>query len=420
MAVKKKAPVKKKAAAKKVVKKAAKKAPAKKKAAAKKITKKAPARKKAAAKKVTKKVAKKAPARKKVAKKSAAKKSTSASKIVIPPVPLGGAKSASRVNVSTTPAPTKSAAPKPSAAPKQGTSPRVLIAAIIGIALLAIVVISRPASDSDSAAPVATESAAPEMTEEATPEMTEEATPEASESANFTTSNTIIPTTWYVNINASSNGVGSSASPFNTLAKGLSNAIKGDKIVLLPGTYASKISIAPGVVIGSRYLVDNTDTASIRSTIIKATGLKGTIITYSNTNSTNSNSTRTSFIGLSFTGVSGTARLFNNTWGNPSSITLDHCLVYNNGNQTIASDPNGNYEDVTKYIQFGDSTIISNSIFENNYGRIRFDANSFVVKNNIFRNNNQNRNNNSGGENRNRNPNNSNTDLIVWKIYCLF
>jgi hypothetical protein len=162
---------------------------------------------------------------------------------------------------------------------------------------------------------------------------------EASESANFTTSNTIIPTTWYVNINATSNGVGSSASPFNTLAKGLSNAIKGDKIVLLPGTYASKISIAPGVVIGSRYLVDNTDTASIRSTIIKATGLKGTIITYSNTNSTNSNSTRTSFIGLSFTGVSGTARLFNNTWGNPSSITLDHCLVYNNGNQTIASDP---------------------------------------------------------------------------------
>ena len=167
----KKAPAKKKTAAKKVTKKVAKKAPARKKAAAKKVAKKAPARKKAAAKKVSKKVAKKAPARKKAA----------AKKIVIPPVPLGGAKSASRVNVSTTPAPTKSAAPKPSAAPKQGTSPRVLIAAIIGIALLAIVVISRPASDSDTAAPVATESAAPEMTEEATPEMTEEATPEATE-----------------------------------------------------------------------------------------------------------------------------------------------------------------------------------------------------------------------------------------------
>ena len=165
----KKAPAKKKSAAKKV----AKKAPAKKKAAAKKVVKKAPAKKKAAAKKV----AKKAPAKKK----SAAKKSTSASKIVIPPVPLGGSKGASRVNVSTTPAPAKPAPAKPSAAPKQGTSPRVLIAAIIGIALLAIVVISRPASDSDTAAPVATESAAPEMTESAAPEMTEEATPEATE-----------------------------------------------------------------------------------------------------------------------------------------------------------------------------------------------------------------------------------------------
>ena len=177
MAVKKKAAAKK-VAKKKVVKKApakkaaAKKSPAKKKTAAKKIAKKAPAKKKTAAKKVAKKVAKKAPAKKK----SAVKKSTSASKIVIPPVPLGGAKGASRVNVSTTPAPAKSAPAKPSAAPKQGTSPRVLIAAIIGIALLAIVVISRPASDSDTAAPVATESAAPEMTEEATPEATPEET----------------------------------------------------------------------------------------------------------------------------------------------------------------------------------------------------------------------------------------------------
>ena len=183
MAVKKKAPVKKKTAAKKatkkVVKKAAKKAPAKKKAAAKKFTKKvakkAPAKKKVAAKKV----AKKAPARKK----SAIKKSTSASKIVIPPVPLGGAKSASRVNVSTTPAPVKSVPAKPSAAPKQGTSPRVLIAAIIGIALLAVIVISRPASNNDDAAPAATpsvsESAAPEMSEAATPEASEPATTEA-------------------------------------------------------------------------------------------------------------------------------------------------------------------------------------------------------------------------------------------------
>jgi hypothetical protein len=191
VAVKKKAPAKKKAAAKKVVKKVAKKAPAKKapakkKAAAKKVAKKAPAKKKAAAKKVVKKAAKKAPARKKSAvKKSAAKKTSSANNFVVPPVPVGGVKRPASVNVSSTPAPKAAPAAKPSAAPKQSTSPRVLIAAIIGIALLAIVVISRPATDTDDAAPVASasatasatasESAAPEMSEEATEEVTGEA-----------------------------------------------------------------------------------------------------------------------------------------------------------------------------------------------------------------------------------------------------
>ena len=175
--------VKKKASVKKV----AKKAPARKKAAAKKVSKKAPAKKKAAAKRVVKKtakkvvkksaakkVAKKAPARKK----AAAKKATSASKFVVPPVPVGGVKSASRANITTMPTPAKSSgAAKPSATPKQGTSPRVLIAAIIGIALLAIVVISRPASDSDTApeTPVASQSTAPEATEEPTPAESESA-----------------------------------------------------------------------------------------------------------------------------------------------------------------------------------------------------------------------------------------------------
>ena len=169
--VAKKAPARKKAAAKKVVKKSAakkvaKKAPAKKKAAAKKVVKKT-------AKKVVKKTAKKAPARKK----ASAKKASSAIKFVVPPVPVGGVKSASRANITTMPTPAKSAASssKPSASPKQGTSPRVLMAAVIGIALLAIVVISRPASDSDTApvTPTATESAAPEATESAAPEAVE-------------------------------------------------------------------------------------------------------------------------------------------------------------------------------------------------------------------------------------------------------
>jgi len=187
VAVKKKAPAKKKAAAKKVVKKVAKKAPAKKapakkKAAAKKVVKKAAKKAPAKKKAVAKKVAKKAPARKKSAvKKSAAKKSTSANNLVIPPVPVGGVKRPSAVNVSTTPAPKAAPAAKPSAAPKQSTSPRVLLAAVIGIALLAIVVISRPASENDDVAPVA--SATATASESAAPEMSEEATPSASASA---------------------------------------------------------------------------------------------------------------------------------------------------------------------------------------------------------------------------------------------
>jgi hypothetical protein len=81
------------------------------------------------------------------------------------------------VNVSTTPAPKAAPATKPSAAPKQTTSPRVLVAAIIGIALLAIVVITRPASTTDDAAPMASASATTSASASATPEMSEEATP---------------------------------------------------------------------------------------------------------------------------------------------------------------------------------------------------------------------------------------------------
>jgi len=174
--------VKKKSAAKKV----AKKAPTKKKSAAKKVTKKAPAKKKSAAKKVTKKAPAKKKAAKKVAKKAAkkapARKKSSSSNFVVPPVPVGGVGRPSAVNVSTTPLAKAAPAAKPSAAPKQSTSPRVLIAAMIGIAVLAVIIISRPASDTSEVAPVAsasataTESAAPEMSEAATPEATEPAT----------------------------------------------------------------------------------------------------------------------------------------------------------------------------------------------------------------------------------------------------
>jgi len=194
VAVKKKAVAKKAAPKKTTAKKVAKKSVAKKTTAKKTVAKKSVAKKttakkvakKSAPKKVAKKaVAKKAVAKKTTVKKAAAKKTvkksparkSSASSVVIPPVPTGASRD--RVNVSTTPAkPTATATPavKPSAAPRQGSSKSVLVAVLLGVAVLTAIVLSQQ-SDKDSSkneVPAVTETASPE----ATP--TESASPAAS------------------------------------------------------------------------------------------------------------------------------------------------------------------------------------------------------------------------------------------------
>ena len=166
MAVKKKPAVKKAAVKKSAAKKSVAKKSTAKKSVAKKTVKKS-AVKKTAAKKVVKKSA-----AKKTVKKSAAKKSTAASSVVIPPVPSTSSLGAGRVDVSSTPKPvTKSAtAPaKPSttaSTPKQGASGKVLAAIIVGIILLAVVVVTRPDSGNDDAAPAPTASASAMPSEE--------------------------------------------------------------------------------------------------------------------------------------------------------------------------------------------------------------------------------------------------------------
>lgn len=187
MAVKKKPAAKKAAVKKSAVKKtAAKKSTAKKAVAKKSVAKKSTAKKtvkKSAVKKsAVKKSAVKKSAAKKTVKKSAAKKSTAASSVVIPPVPSSSTLGAARVDVTSTPKPvTKSAAApakptKPSAAPKQGASGKVLGAIIVGIILLAVVVITRPDSDVDDAAPAPAASASAMPSEEPSAEPTAEAT----------------------------------------------------------------------------------------------------------------------------------------------------------------------------------------------------------------------------------------------------
>ena len=171
------------------VKKTAKKSAAKK--TAKKVAKKSVARK-SSAKKSVKKVAKKSTARKsavkKSAKKSAARKTTkkssrratSVDRLVVPAVPVGGARG--RVDVSTAPVPRAAAAKSVSFdnKPKQGASSRVVAIVVVGIVLLAILVWSKSGKNGDEAAaptmPTASATASATMTDEPTTSASKEST----------------------------------------------------------------------------------------------------------------------------------------------------------------------------------------------------------------------------------------------------
>ena len=185
--------VKKKIAAKKI----AKKAPAKrtvKKVVKKKAVKKLPAKRAIAKKSVAKNsVAKKAVAKKSVAKKSVAKKSVAKkSATKKSPVKRALKKSAApkRVEISSTPVkarpvvvapvPTPAIprpvvlAAKPVASPKQSASGRVVFAVVVGIVLLAVIVWSKSANQSDDSIKLPpSNSQSPEPTQNPTPEPTE-------------------------------------------------------------------------------------------------------------------------------------------------------------------------------------------------------------------------------------------------------
>ena len=147
---------------------------AKKKASAKRRVKKASAKRpaKRAAKRVVKKASKRAPkkaAAKRPARKSARKASSRSdlSKIVIPPVPSRGTTS-----VTSTPAPAKSAsAPAAQAPAKKSNS--VLFLVIAGVVLLAIFALTNSSSD-DEAKPTPTESVSEEPSAEPSESESEE------------------------------------------------------------------------------------------------------------------------------------------------------------------------------------------------------------------------------------------------------
>ncbi len=188
MAVKKKST--KKAAKKSPAKKAATKRTVAKKKTAKRVVKKTAKRVvKKTAKRVVKKTAKRAV--KKTAKKSVAKKTAkrvvkktakkSASRISIPAVPVRAARTFAPISFTATPVVIPASAAKPVVKPKQGTSNRMMLAIIVGIALLAIIVWSKSSgNDNDGAAPAPSTSASAEPSESASAEPSESAAAVAS------------------------------------------------------------------------------------------------------------------------------------------------------------------------------------------------------------------------------------------------
>lgn len=150
--------------AKKAVKKAAKKAPAKK-TAKKVVAKKAVAKK--SAKKAAKKTTKKAPAKR------------ATTKIVVPPVPVGGARVTTKT-IENKPAQASSPAVSPAStatSKKTGGSNRVVLAVVIGILALGAIVLSRGSDSTSSETMTPMESVSP------TTETSAEATPSESASA---------------------------------------------------------------------------------------------------------------------------------------------------------------------------------------------------------------------------------------------
>lgn len=198
---------------------------------------------------------------------------------------------------------------------------------------------------------------------------------------------------WYVDKTGGSDACTDCTTPTNaykTLSAAMTNAVKGDTILALPGIYHEKIKINPGVTFGSKFLITG-DTSFIRSTVIDTAGSNtGSMVTYA-AFETNGNPIWTQFVGLTFTHAPAKGKYVINTqqqWQKFASF--QNCLFTNNGYTDIANVAGRDANQDFIYMQFQDSTLIENSVFENNNGLINFGGSGIVLKNNIFRNNNTN------------------------------
>ena len=198
---------------------------------------------------------------------------------------------------------------------------------------------------------------------------------------------------WYVDITGGSDVCSdctTATNAYKTLSAAMNNAVKGDTILALPGVYHEKIKINPGVTFGSKFLITG-DTSFIRTTVIDTAGSNtGSLVTYA-AYDTYGQPIWTQFIGLTFTHAPGKGKYVINTqqqWQKYAAFV--NCLFTNNGYTDIANVQGRDANQDFIYMQFQDSTLIENSVFENNSGLINFGGSGIVLKNNLFRNNNTN------------------------------
>lgn len=180
---------------------------------------------------------------------------------------------------------------------------------------------------------------------------------------------------------------GSIAKPYKTLKFTFTKAFAKDTVIALPGTYNEKISITPGVIFASKYLLNN-DTTEISKVVYNAAGLAGSAISY-NTNNTNGQYIKTNVIGIKFTGAAGYGKMLYNSNGqtNQTYFNFSNCIFAQNGPKNMVHTDNRNPDQDIIYAQFNDSTSFQNCVFDDNYGRIQISGYGNSIINNIFKNN---------------------------------
>ena len=170
---------------------------------------------------------------------------------------------------------------------------------------------------------------------------------------------------FYVDKSNTSNGIGSSNDPVNSIQGAINMTIKGDTIIVKPGTYNERLSIDSSITIASIFILSN-DTTDIGKTIINGSGITNftSLIGPKNNMSYIYDTTGIKLIGLRFEQFSGS--LYSTS---SRQIVISKCHL-----NSIASNCNN-------IISGGSNSIIEKSIFNNCSGQVSLGSNSTITQN---------------------------------------